>query len=287
MPISAPISSPSFAEGHFSPRLPPLSDQPEAPEILEENVETPEAPKPAPEPKTVSTPSKASYKAAGPSSLTIQLQRHSNPPSAQASREVSPLRGGPTPVIPEMTVMTPTDTDLPTPRQDDNLSNHQKAVSHLGRIPVPMAGTLPTDITPLLSDAALPTYLTVHPTGDNDARSDTRRAKSLSRHFRLAVGSSIDQAKTATRPGFWSSLAYRSVASIPAVFLGLLLNILDGVSYGMIMFPAGQIFDGFGPMGVSMFFMTTIIAQLVYTFGGSSFAGGNGSMMIEVVVSHK
>lgn len=52
----------------------------------------------------------------------------------------------------------------------------------------------------------------------------------------------------------------------------------------MIMFPAGKIFDGFGPMGVSLFFVTTIIAQLVYTFGGSSFPGGNGSMMIEVVV---
>lgn len=74
----------------------------------------------------------------------------------------------------------------------------------------------------------------------------------------------------------------------------------------MILFPAGAIFVGFGPMGVSLFFVTcvfspfhfgsysilmpgprhvrTIIAQLVYTFGGSGFAGGNGSMMIEVVV---
>lgn len=30
---------------------------------------------------------------------------------------------------------------------------------------------------------------------------------------------------------------------------------------------------------------STVIAQLVYTFGGSNFAGANGSMMIEVVVS--
>ena len=29
----------------------------------------------------------------------------------------------------------------------------------------------------------------------------------------------------------------------------------------------------------------TIISQLVYSFGGSGFAGANGSMMIEVVVS--
>lgn len=40
---------------------------------------------------------------------------------------------------------------------------------------------------------------------------------------------------------------------------------------------------GFGGIGVSMFFLTTIISQLTYTLGGSLFAGANGSMMIEVV----
>ncbi|QRW22937.1 sulfate anion transporter [Rhizoctonia solani] len=73
------------------------------------------------------------------------------------------------------------------------------------------------------------------------------------------------------------------ITSIPAVILGMLLNVLDGVSYGMIIFPAGDIFLGFGGLGVSMFFVTTFIAQMVYTFGGSAFDGANGSMMIEVV----
>lgn len=57
-----------------------------------------------------------------------------------------------------------------------------------------------------------------------------------------------------------------------------------------------------GTMGVSMFFVSyvfyllkltfafddlcsTFISQLVYSAGGSGFAGANGSMMIEVVVS--
>ena len=53
----------------------------------------------------------------------------------------------------------------------------------------------------------------------------------------------------------------------------------------MIIFPATGVFAGLGPMGVSMFFVTAIVSQLVYTFGGSGFAGANGSMMIEVVVS--
>lgn len=37
-------------------------------------------------------------------------------------------------------------------------------------------------------------------------------------------------------------------------------------------------------MGVSMFFMSCIVSQLVYSLGGSGFACANGSMMIEVVV---
>jgi SulP family sulfate permease len=53
----------------------------------------------------------------------------------------------------------------------------------------------------------------------------------------------------------------------------------------MIIFPATGVFADLGGMGVSMFFVSAIVAQLVYTLGGSGFAGANGSMMIEVVVS--
>jgi len=66
--------------------------------------------------------------------------------------------------------------------------------------------------------------------------------------------------------------------------LGMLLNILDGVSYGLIIFPTSGIFADLGGLGVSMFFVSTVVSQLVYSFGMSGFAGANGSMMIEVVV---
>ncbi|KAI9322467.1 sulfate transporter family-domain-containing protein [Dichotomocladium elegans] len=69
---------------------------------------------------------------------------------------------------------------------------------------------------------------------------------------------------------------------LPAVILGLLLNLLDAISYGMITFPLNNpIFASFGPDGISMFYVSCIVAQLVYSCGGSIFAGGNGSMMIE------
>ncbi|GAA5956958.1 hypothetical protein JCM10213_009307, partial [Rhodosporidiobolus nylandii] len=78
--------------------------------------------------------------------------------------------------------------------------------------------------------------------------------------------------------------AETSVKSVPAVLLGTLMNILDGVSYGLITFPTQiPVFANFGGIGVSLFFCSTIIAQLVFSGGGSIFRGGNGSMMIEVV----
>ncbi|CCL98492.1 uncharacterized protein FIBRA_00490 [Fibroporia radiculosa] len=78
-------------------------------------------------------------------------------------------------------------------------------------------------------------------------------------------------------------IAENTVHSLSAVLLGTLLNILDGISYGMIIFPAAGVFSDLGGIGVSMFFASTIVSQLVYSAGGSGFAGANGSMMIEVV----
>ncbi|KAH9023183.1 sulfate transporter family-domain-containing protein [Lactarius pseudohatsudake] len=79
------------------------------------------------------------------------------------------------------------------------------------------------------------------------------------------------------------SIAAQAARPVPAVILGLLLNVLDGISYGMIIFPATGVFVDLGAMGVSMFFVSTIVSQLVYSAGASGFAGANGSMMIEVV----
>ncbi|KIW31965.1 uncharacterized protein PV07_03551 [Cladophialophora immunda] len=95
---------------------------------------------------------------------------------------------------------------------------------------------------------------------------------------------------TLSHPKTWSARAiYREaivhpVSLLPAVFLGLLLNILDALSYGMILFPLGnEIFEGLGSDGIAMFYVSTIVAQVVYSSGGSIFRGGIGSEMIEVV----
>jgi SulP family sulfate permease len=75
-----------------------------------------------------------------------------------------------------------------------------------------------------------------------------------------------------------------SLQTLSAVFLGLLLNILDALSYGYILFPLGtELFSSTGPDGISIFFVSCIVSQLCYSLGLSAFRGGVGSEMIEVV----
>lgn len=95
---------------------------------------------------------------------------------------------------------------------------------------------------------------------------------------------------TVSHPKTWSGKAIlqqavvRPVKLLPAVILGLLLNILDALSYGMILFPLGHaLFDDLGSDGIAMFYVSTIVAQVTYSAGGSIFKGGIGSEMIEVV----
>ena len=49
----------------------------------------------------------------------------------------------------------------------------------------------------------------------------------------------------------------------------------------MILFPLGEsIFSDLGPDGLSMFYVSCIVSQLVYSCGGSAFKGGIGSEMV-------
>ncbi|KAI2614627.1 sulfate transporter family-domain-containing protein [Hypoxylon fragiforme] len=89
--------------------------------------------------------------------------------------------------------------------------------------------------------------------------------------------------KTWDRKVVWQRAVVDPVRCLPAVVVGLLLNILDALSYGMILFPLGNpIFADLGPAGISIFYVSTIISQLTFSFG-SLFRGGIGSELIEVV----
>ncbi|KAI0442134.1 sulfate transporter family-domain-containing protein [Xylaria telfairii] len=89
--------------------------------------------------------------------------------------------------------------------------------------------------------------------------------------------------KTWDKKTIWDKAVISPLHCLPAVIVGLLLNILDALSYGMILFPlSNPIFASLGPAGISIFYVSTIIAQLTFSTG-SIFKGGVGSELIEVV----
>lgn len=94
----------------------------------------------------------------------------------------------------------------------------------------------------------------------------------------------VSNPKSWNTQDIWKYGLRRPASFIPPVILGLLLNILDALSYGMILFPLGSpIFAGLGADGISMFYVSCIVSQLTYSLGGSIFKGAIGSEMIEVV----
>lgn len=141
--------------------------------------------------------------------------------------------------------------------------------------------------TALLADVRRPSSQDEIKDIENQVPDDQRTVHRWLHTASSRIGSSY---YTLSHPKTWSghavvnSVVVRPASLLPAVFLGLLLNILDALSYGMILFPLGhQLFDDLGSDGIAIFYVSTIVAQLVYSCGGSIFRGGIGSEMIEVV----
>lgn len=71
--------------------------------------------------------------------------------------------------------------------------------------------------------------------------------------------------KQLKNPKIWMNCFTQPISYIPAVILGLLLNLLDAISYGMITFPLNNpIFASFGPDGISMFFVRFVVVAQCY-----------------------
>lgn len=82
----------------------------------------------------------------------------------------------------------------------------------------------------------------------------------------------------------WQDYFLLPITFFPPLFLGVIVNFLNAVSYGMIIFPTHiPIFKDFGPDGVAMFLVSTIVSQFVLASGGTGFACGAGGFMLEVV----
>lgn len=132
---------------------------------------------------------------------------------------------------------------------------------------------------------------TATPDAEHNANGQANEYESLvsgpgPNYHAVSSTSDIEAAAPSTSPFLWNQLvsySYKSIHYIPAAILGLLLNILDGLSYGMIIFPITEpVFSHLGPTGLTMFYISTIISQVTYSSGFSGFTSGIGSEMIEV-----
>ncbi|PHH60041.1 hypothetical protein CDD81_2170 [Ophiocordyceps australis] len=93
----------------------------------------------------------------------------------------------------------------------------------------------------------------------------------------------VEGQKNLPNNGRLGILAERRRKAQRPVVVGTLLNILDALSYGMILFPLGKpVFAHLGPAGLSIFYVSSIVSQLVFS-SGSKFKGAVGSELIEVV----
>ncbi|ODV96086.1 hypothetical protein PACTADRAFT_49499 [Pachysolen tannophilus NRRL Y-2460] len=109
---------------------------------------------------------------------------------------------------------------------------------------------------------------------------DLENGLPIRRNFFARFANNISQL---LKPHNLKNCVVKPATYFPAVFLGVLLNVLDGLSYGMIMFPLSEaVFSSMAPAGLSMFYISCIISQLVFSCGGSAFPSGIGSEMIEV-----
>ncbi|QDS74427.1 hypothetical protein FKW77_006102 [Venturia effusa] len=80
-------------------------------------------------------------------------------------------------------------------------------------------------------------------------------------HWAKIKYASRDVVQTLSHPQKWDlrEISSVTIGATAAVFLGLLLNILDALSYGMILFPLGDaVFSQTGPDGISMFYIEVV-----------------------------
>lgn len=132
----------------------------------------------------------------------------------------------------------------------------------------------------------------------------SRKQNQLQKSLRVFRHRSAALVSTACHPSKWSTKAIwqrgikRPFTLLPCVFLGVLLNVLDALSYGewvecffcprnpdtcagMILFPLGEkMFEQTGSDGISMFYVSCIVSQLVFSCGGSRLKGAVGSEMV-------
>ncbi|KAK6200218.1 sulfate transporter Sulfate/bicarbonate/oxalate exchanger SAT-1 and related transporter [Scheffersomyces amazonensis] len=188
-----------------------------------------------------------------------------------------------------------TDEDAVQSLEEEDTESNEEIyhTSHTSTLPTPIIrGRKPSQYTPLITktDSSNKQSITSYVNDTDNSRDFSKPYEpsndletSTTQAGLLGVENSFKEPIGSTQPSLIHQYLLKPVHYLPAVFLGTLLNILDGLSYGMIMFPVSEsVFASLAPAGLSMFYMSCIVSQLIYSLGGSAFKSGIGSEMIEV-----
>ncbi|EGY22936.1 hypothetical protein VD0002_g5647 [Verticillium dahliae] len=217
----------------------------------------------------------------GPSILTSLLRK--SPPQSRGASSPSP-----DPRVPEIETPAREQKRLRSRSRSRSSERQQRQRGSMGGEEAES-----TERTPLLGRVSSAGHGTNgHTTDDVEGQKPRPRRQWL--NGLKSVGHNVEAslartAKAATSPeiwnrkSLWANVVVAPVSCLPAVIVGLLLNVLDALSYGMILFPLGKpIFAGLGSAGISIFYVSTIVSQLTFS-AGSGFRGAVGSELIEVV----
>jgi len=214
------------------------------------------------------TPEDKSPPASAPSELSKALRAESHAPSGVLGRE-------------------PSSSDSAAPNESDT-------TSYLSAVIVTDDEVEPArETSPLLPRERLPPFrkqkLNISRAAEQESEYQPGTWNRVGHHYPSLKRLWFSARLVLRNPQKWDlrkcahKIIIQPVTMLPAVFLGVLLNLLDALSYGIILFPLGEeAFSNLGPDGVSMFYVSCIISQLTYSTG-SIFKGGVGSEMIEVV----
>ncbi|GAA5832849.1 hypothetical protein JCM11251_000504 [Rhodosporidiobolus azoricus] len=260
-----------------SPALPTIESSPNSDELTptQSNISSLAPPPPSPPSSAPSSGGASLHREVTPTPVRLKERNDSRERAATAARrDLGDEVGGTSREQQEEELLA---SQMNTPEEDENDEGDSHGADHAGASGSPSSSITyaraPSERSPLLG------------TVKHHARrvSDSGFLRGAKKRVQDAVDTVMKRGKkVGVEDVKW--VGKTTVKSIPAVLLGTLMNILDGVSYGLITFPATiPAFADFGGIGVSMFFVSCLVAQLVFSGGGSIFKGGNGSMMIEVV----
>ncbi|OAQ91922.1 sulfate transporter family protein [Purpureocillium lilacinum] len=221
---------------------------------------------------------------------TQTIQEVSEPASPESESEEPAEEGGPSVLANLLKRSPPQSVAADSPLPSETHLPIPKAPSPQPEAPL-WTDTEPTatEETPLLGESAQVLY--DHAVDEEGQKKPpTRRWLSgLSERGQKIHGHVANAVAVAANPrrwdhrAIWRNLIVEPVSCLPAVAVGLLLNILDALSYGMILFPLGKpIFAHLGSAGISIYYVSTIVSQLIFSTG-SIFRGAVGSELIEVV----